>query len=189
MTKWMNQRIDRVSEWMMNECGNKWILFAEGLCCVWEWNDCVRDQRPEPSHTMTDGQCWWFLSIRDPELRGDWQYGVWGGLRLIVFTPQSSYQYTDTHQTWDQLWMINSTSELYLSIRSIFHSRSLFLAFLPSTSGAALWKASVRWNNWKSICLFSELSEAQVISNTDKCGDISCSPGCVLSVGDGTRGW
>lgn len=117
---------------MMNECGNKWILFAEGLCCVWEWNDCVRDQRPEP-----DGQCWWFLSIQDPELHGDWQYGVWDGLGLIVFTPQSSYQYTDTRQTWDQLWMIkfwnDSTSELYLSTRSIFHSRSLFLAFLPST--------------------------------------------------------
>lgn len=63
--------------------------------------------------------------------------GVWGGLGLIVFTPQASYQYTDTRQTWDQLGMIkfwnDSTSELHLPTRSIFHSRSLFLAFLPST--------------------------------------------------------
>lgn len=90
----------------MNECGNKWILFAEGLCYVWEWNDCVRDQRPELSHSMTDGQCWWFLSIQDPESPGDRQHELWGGLRLIVFTTQSSYQYTDTHHVfWDQLWI------------------------------------------------------------------------------------
>lgn len=141
MTKWMNPTIDWVSEWMMNECDNKWIVFAEELWSVWEWNDCVRDQRPALSHTMTDGQYWWFLSIQDPESPGDRQHGVWGGLGLIVFTTQSSYRYTDTHHVF---WALKSFKVNPYENSSC--SRSLFLSFLPSLyqhCGKLLWSETI----------------------------------------------
>lgn len=121
---------------------------------------------------VTDGQCWWFLSIQDPESPSDRQHGLWGGLGLIVFTTQSSYQYTDTHHVfWDQLWIsfeMNphqncSCSFAVFSTAEVYFWLSFPVYISPvQCCGKPLWSETIG----NLFVFFSELSERHRSSQT-----------------------